>query len=246
MTQEKTVERTTTTTNEPMTPHETVETTTVRGGRPHGDEEADGAVAGGAAGAVGGALVGGPVGAVIGGAIGATAGATAGLADEESKDHDDQVVTQEVTRPSAHVPHALKDQPCRRCGGSVFQRKHEAPDVPRTTSSRDRQAKRPPRLPAHAHPAGDCVAARDRLLARPDRRLAHRHRHRLAHARPASPPPLASADSVSVAQCHTRIGSAHSAAMPFTPGVAMAGGNDLVALKPVGSLHHRGPVGESS
>jgi outer membrane lipoprotein SlyB len=97
MTQEKTVERTTTTT-EPATPAESVETTTVHGGHGHGDEQADGAVAGGAAGAVGGAVVGGPVGAVVGGAIGATAGATAGLADEETKDHDDSVVTQEVTR----------------------------------------------------------------------------------------------------------------------------------------------------
>jgi N-methylhydantoinase B/oxoprolinase/acetone carboxylase alpha subunit len=52
MTQEKIVERTTTTT-EPVNPPETVETTTVHGGHPHGDEQADGAVAGGAAGAVG-------------------------------------------------------------------------------------------------------------------------------------------------------------------------------------------------
>jgi hypothetical protein len=35
---------------------------------------------------------------VVGGAIGAAGGATAGLADEETKDHDDSVVTQEVTR----------------------------------------------------------------------------------------------------------------------------------------------------
>jgi uncharacterized protein YcfJ len=63
-------------------------------GAPHGDEEADGAVAGGVIGAVAGAVVGGPVGAVVGGAIGAATGATAGAVDQKSKD-ETVVITRE-------------------------------------------------------------------------------------------------------------------------------------------------------
>jgi outer membrane lipoprotein SlyB len=71
----------------------TIETTTVSSAKPHGDEEAGGALTGGVAGAAVGAVVGGPVGAVVGGAIGAASGATAGAIDEKGKD--DVVVTHE-------------------------------------------------------------------------------------------------------------------------------------------------------
>jgi outer membrane lipoprotein SlyB len=66
-------------------------------GRPHGDEEAGGAIGGAVAGGIVGAVVGGPVGAVIGGAIGAASGATAGALDSKIKD-DTTVVTREVRR----------------------------------------------------------------------------------------------------------------------------------------------------
>lgn len=98
MTHERIVEKETVT-ETPLEPNDTVQTTEVRGGHIHGDEQAGGALAGGAAGAVGGAVVGGPVGAVVGGAIGAAAGATAGLIDEETEDDDVVVTKQEVTRP---------------------------------------------------------------------------------------------------------------------------------------------------
>ncbi len=64
---------------------------------PHGDEEAESAVAGGVIGAVAGAFVGGPVAAVVGGAIGAAAGATAGAIDQQGKD-----TTVVVTRLERH------------------------------------------------------------------------------------------------------------------------------------------------
>jgi uncharacterized protein YcfJ len=83
-------------TKEGVGPEETIETTSVQGGAPHGDEEAGGAVAGGVAGAAVGAVVGGPVGAVVGGAIGAASGATAGAID--TRDKDEVVVTTEEQR----------------------------------------------------------------------------------------------------------------------------------------------------
>lgn len=85
-----------TVTEDSLAPHETIKTTSVQGGIPHGDEEAGGALAGAAGGAVVGAVVGGPVGAVVGGAIGAASGATAGAVDEKAKDG--TVVTQEERR----------------------------------------------------------------------------------------------------------------------------------------------------
>ena len=66
------------------------------GAKPHGDEEAGGALTGAVAGAAVGAVAGGPVGAVVGGAIGATSGATAGAIDEKAKD---EVVVTHEERP---------------------------------------------------------------------------------------------------------------------------------------------------
>jgi len=86
MTEQKTIERETVTTDVPAKPHTTVETTSVSGTGPHGDEEAGGAVTGAIGGAAVGAVVGGPVGAVVGGAIGAATGATVGAVDERDKD----------------------------------------------------------------------------------------------------------------------------------------------------------------
>jgi uncharacterized protein YcfJ len=96
MSEKQTIIERQTTTEDALPEHEAVQSTTVSGGRPHGDEEAGGALAGGAAGAAAGAVVGGPVGAVVGGAIGATAGATAGAVDEHEKDG--IVVTKEERR----------------------------------------------------------------------------------------------------------------------------------------------------
>ncbi|HEV2006860.1 MAG TPA: hypothetical protein VGQ85_09625 [Candidatus Limnocylindrales bacterium] len=89
---DQTIERQTVTTDSTNQP-KTTETTTVSGAKPHGDEEAGGALTGGVAGAAVGAVVGGPVGAVVGGAIGAASGATAGAIDEKAKD--DVVVTRD-------------------------------------------------------------------------------------------------------------------------------------------------------
>ncbi len=85
-----------TVTEDSLVPHDTIKTTSVQGGTPHGDEEAGGAVAGAVGGAAVGAVVGGPVGAVVGGAIGAASGATAGAVDQKAKDG--VVVTQEERR----------------------------------------------------------------------------------------------------------------------------------------------------
>jgi uncharacterized protein YcfJ len=92
MTDQKIIERETVTDDRPG-PQETIKTTTVQGGTPHGDEEAGGALTGAVGGAAVGAVVGGPVGAVVGGAIGAASGATVGAVDQKSKDG--VVVTQE-------------------------------------------------------------------------------------------------------------------------------------------------------
>jgi len=92
MTDQPTIEKQTVTTDALDQPKK-IETTTVSGSQPHGDEEAGGALTGGVAGAAVGAVVGGPVGAVVGGAIGAASGATAGAVDEKAKD--DVVVTHE-------------------------------------------------------------------------------------------------------------------------------------------------------
>jgi uncharacterized protein YcfJ len=91
MTEQKTIERETVTTDVPA-PHTTIDKTYVSGTAPHGDEEAGGAVTGAIGGAAVGAVVGGPVGAVVGGAIGAASGATVGAIDEKAKD--EVVVTQ--------------------------------------------------------------------------------------------------------------------------------------------------------
>ena len=95
MTDQQTIERQTVTSDGVDQPR-TTETTTVSSAKPHGDEEAGGALTGGVAGAAVGAVVGGPVGAVVGGAIGAASGATAGAIDEKGKD--EVVVTQEERR----------------------------------------------------------------------------------------------------------------------------------------------------
>ena len=95
MTDEQTIERKTVTTDG-MDQPKTIETTSVSGAKPHGDEEAGGALTGGVAGAAVGAVVGGPVGAVVGGAIGAASGATAGAIDEKGKD---EVVVTHEERP---------------------------------------------------------------------------------------------------------------------------------------------------
>ena len=92
MTDQPIIERQTVTTDATDQP-KTTETTTVSSAKPHGDEEAGGALTGAVAGAAVGAVVGGPVGAVVGGAIGAASGATAGAIDEKGKD--EVVVTQE-------------------------------------------------------------------------------------------------------------------------------------------------------
>ena len=92
MTDHQTIEQQTVTTDGVDQP-KTTETTTVSTAKPHGDEEAGGALTGGVAGAAVGAVVGGPVGAVVGGAIGAASGATAGAVDEKAKD--ETVVTHE-------------------------------------------------------------------------------------------------------------------------------------------------------
>lgn len=92
MPDQTTIERETVTDGNPAA-HDTMKTTTVQSGTPHGDEEAGGALAGAVGGAAVGAVVGGPVGAVVGGAIGAASGATAGAVDEQAKD--ETVVIQE-------------------------------------------------------------------------------------------------------------------------------------------------------
>jgi phage tail tape-measure protein len=95
MTDQQTIKQQTVTTDGEDRP-KTVETTTVSGAKPHGDEEAGGALKGGVAGAAVGAVVGGPVGAVVGGAIGAASGATAGAIDQKAKD---EVVVTHEERP---------------------------------------------------------------------------------------------------------------------------------------------------
>jgi phage tail tape-measure protein len=95
MTDEQMIEQKTVTTDDTDQP-KTTETTTVSGAKPHGDEEAGGALTGAVAGAAVGAVAGGPVGAVVGGAIGATSGATAGAIDEKAKD---EVVVTHEERP---------------------------------------------------------------------------------------------------------------------------------------------------
>jgi outer membrane lipoprotein SlyB len=95
MTDDRTVERKTVTTETNAAPRSTTET--LEKGVPHGDEEAGGVLAGGVGGAAVGAVVGGPVGAVIGGAIGAATGATAGALDDKRKDEEVVVTKEEKT-----------------------------------------------------------------------------------------------------------------------------------------------------